>query len=31
MIIVPELTARDNSPGDDDVTVLAVTSSFDCR
>ena len=31
MIIVPELSARDNTPGDDDVTVLAVASSFDCR
>jgi hypothetical protein len=29
--IVPELSARDNTPGDDDVTVLAVASSFDCR
>jgi hypothetical protein len=31
MIIVPELSARDNTPGDDDVTILAVASSFDCR
>ena len=31
MMVVPELMARDNTPGDDEVTVLAVPSSFDCR
>ena len=31
MIVVPELSARDNTPGDDDVTVLVVASTFDCR
>ena len=31
MIIVPELSARDNTPGDDEVTILAVPSTFDCR
>ncbi len=31
MMVVPELMARDNTPGDDEVTVLAVPSTFDCR
>ena len=31
MIVVPELSARDNTPGDDEVTVLVVSSTFDCR
>ena len=31
MIVVPELMARDNTPGDDEVTVLIVPSAFDCR
>ena len=31
MVVVPELMARDNTPGDDEVTVLALPSNFDCR
>ena len=31
MIVVPELSARDNTPGDDEVIVLVVSSTFDCR
>ena len=31
MVVVPELMSRDNTPGDDEVTVLALPSNFDCR
>ena len=31
MVVVPELMARDNTPGNDEVTVLALPSNFDCR
>jgi len=31
MIVIPGLSARDDSPGDDEVTVLVVSSKFDCR
>ena len=29
LVVVPELTARDASPGDDEVTVLALPQTFD--
>ena len=29
LVVVPELTARDATPGDDEVTVLALPQSFD--
>jgi hypothetical protein len=29
LIVVPELFARDATPGDDEVTVLAVPAGFD--
>jgi len=31
LIVVPELSARENTPGDDEVTVLVVSSAFYCR
>jgi hypothetical protein len=31
MIAVPELSTRDNTPGNDEVTILVVSSKFDCR
>ena len=30
MEVVPELMARDNTPGNDEVTVLALPGNFDC-